>query len=607
MALTKVTGQVIKNTTDVTVGVLTVTNTLAVGGTVSIGGTLTYEDVTNVDAVGLITARNGIVVGSGITLSKDGDIFATGVTTTGSLVSNGAISGTTGTFTGDVSIPDTIVHTGDTNTKIRFPAADTVSIETAGSERVRITSDGDVGIGVNDPDAKLEVLEDVYVKGSSGDGSVGIQIRSGSSALSNQHQIRTGGGSGDQLFIEALGGSSAIVTKVAGSERLRITSDGKLGLGVASPQAVMHIEGGSEGNLLQLSNTNTGSTNSDGFVFGINSSLTYLYNRENKDITFGTNNTERVRILSTGEVGIGIDAPAKTGIQNNVKVLQIDGGDGAELILGNSTSSNVSVNHIGAIAFKNIDTSTGNAPHYAGIRCNCVDTSGNMNLKFYTGTTNFEADSPDMLIDGTGKVGIGENSPDALLHLSTGASTTCELRLQANNTGSGAGDRGRINVYSALNDGTAYQAGHVDIDRSSGTDDIAHLLVALNDGSSVAERLRITGAGDLKFNSGFGSVATAFGCRAWVYINNTSGNMSLSGNGNVSSVSDLGAGAGRVTFTNAMTDTTYCVVSGLRRQGTHDMLNVNFSNSTGNFRFDSFSNASSSNADLQGYAFAVFR
>ena len=45
MALTKVTGQVIKNTTDVTVGVLTVTNTLAVGGTVSIGGTLTYEAV----------------------------------------------------------------------------------------------------------------------------------------------------------------------------------------------------------------------------------------------------------------------------------------------------------------------------------------------------------------------------------------------------------------------------------------------------------------------------------------------------------------------------------------------------------------------------------
>ena len=82
MALTKVTGQVINTSTDVTVGVLTVTNTL------SVGGTLTYEDVTNVDSVGLITARSGvsvtggeIKVGSGITLSPDGDVFAVGVST----------------------------------------------------------------------------------------------------------------------------------------------------------------------------------------------------------------------------------------------------------------------------------------------------------------------------------------------------------------------------------------------------------------------------------------------------------------------------------------------------------------------------------------------
>ena len=210
-------------------------------------------------------------------------------------------------------------------------------------------------------------------------------------------------------------------------------------------------------------------------------------------------------------------------------------------------------------------------------------------------------------IDSAGRLGIGENSPSAQLHVSTPASTTCEIRLTSNNTGSGSGDRGRFNVYSALNDGTAYQAGYVDIDRSSGTDDIAHLLVALNDGSSVAERLRITGSGDLKFNSGFGSAGTAYGCRVWVYIDNTSGNMTLSGNGNVSSVSDNGAGSGQVYFSNAMPDTTYCVVSGLRRQGTYDMLNVNFSNSTGNFRYDSFVNGGGSNADLQGYAFAVFR
>ena len=153
MALTKVTGQVINTSTDVTVGVLTVTNTLAVGGTVSVGGTLTYEDVTNIDSVGLITARNGIVVGSGITLSKDGDVFATGVTTattfvgalTGNVtgnISGGTVAGSTGTFTGDVDIADKIIHTGDTDTAIRFPAANQITFETSGSEQLRINSLG---------------------------------------------------------------------------------------------------------------------------------------------------------------------------------------------------------------------------------------------------------------------------------------------------------------------------------------------------------------------------------------------------------------------------------------------------------------------------------
>ena len=99
-------------------------------GNVTIGGTLTYEDVTNIDSVGLITAREGIEVGArpgvaasisvdgnaifsgittiggnvkvgtGVTLSPDGDVFATGVCTATSF--SGAVSGTTGTFSGDV-------------------------------------------------------------------------------------------------------------------------------------------------------------------------------------------------------------------------------------------------------------------------------------------------------------------------------------------------------------------------------------------------------------------------------------------------------------------------------------------------------------------------
>jgi hypothetical protein len=70
---------------------ITVTNITA-NGNVSIAGTLTYEDVTNIDSVGLVTARSGLVVGTGVTLSKDGDGFFTGVTTATTFV--GSLTGT---------------------------------------------------------------------------------------------------------------------------------------------------------------------------------------------------------------------------------------------------------------------------------------------------------------------------------------------------------------------------------------------------------------------------------------------------------------------------------------------------------------------------------
>ena len=120
-------------------GTVNFVSDVSIGGTVSIAGTLTYEDVTNVDAVGLITARDGIKVGSGITLSKDGDGFFTGVITATSY-SGIDLSDVTGA-TGDFSIADKIVHTGDTDTAIRFSAADTVTVETGGSERFRVQDD----------------------------------------------------------------------------------------------------------------------------------------------------------------------------------------------------------------------------------------------------------------------------------------------------------------------------------------------------------------------------------------------------------------------------------------------------------------------------------
>jgi len=141
MALTKITGQVVDTTTDLVVGVTTVgggvsavdgffsgiitatgpvsiSTNLTVGGSLSVGGTITYEDVTNVDSVGIITARSNILVGSGVTLSPDGDIFFTGIMT-----GNG--SGLTGVANTDVIFTD----------KITLPDS------TAGSINVGLSSD----------------------------------------------------------------------------------------------------------------------------------------------------------------------------------------------------------------------------------------------------------------------------------------------------------------------------------------------------------------------------------------------------------------------------------------------------------------------------------
>ena len=96
MAFTKITAAGIGSTETVTLDGLSVINNESIGrnltvtGNATIGGVLTYEDVTNVDSVGVITARAGVLVGSGITLSKDGDIFATGVTTSTTFSGSGA-------------------------------------------------------------------------------------------------------------------------------------------------------------------------------------------------------------------------------------------------------------------------------------------------------------------------------------------------------------------------------------------------------------------------------------------------------------------------------------------------------------------------------------
>jgi|688.fasta_scaffold231615_3 hypothetical protein len=78
--------------------------------------------------------------------------------------------------------------------------------------------------------------------------------------------------------------------------------------------------------------------------------------------------------------------------------------------------------------------------------------------------------------------------------------------------------------------------------------------VALTTGGT--ERMRIDSSGNLLFNSGYGSVATAYGCRAWVNFNGT-GTVAIRASGNVSSITDFATGDYQVNITNAMPDANY--------------------------------------------------
>jgi hypothetical protein len=84
----------------------------------------------------------------------------------------------------------------------------------------------------------------------------------------------------------------------------------------------------------------------------------------------------------------------------------------------------------------------------------------------------------------------------------------------------------------------------------------------ISGGSSLtwATRLSVDTSGNLAFNSGYGSAATAYGCRAWVNFNGT-GTVAIRASGNVSSITDNGTGDYTVNFSTAMPDTNYSVAT----------------------------------------------
>jgi len=150
----------------------------------------------------------------------------------------------------------------------------------------------------------------------------------------------------------------------------------------------------------------------------------------------------------------------------------------------------------------------------------------------------------------TDRIGIGTSAPASPLQvtLSTASATTGNIYVSPVVAG-----QARYHLY---NQGSVAEW----IFGQKTSTDHSFKLSKLVSGNEL-DYLELTTVGILKFDSGYGSAAPAYGCRAWVNFNGT-GTVAIRGSGNVSSITDNGTGDYTVNFTTAMVDANYAAFVG---------------------------------------------
>ncbi len=444
-------------TVEGSIGDITANNVTGVAatftGAVNVGGVLTYEDVTNIDSVGIITARS------------------------------------------DLSIADKIIHTGDTNTAIRFPAADTITAETGGFERFRITSAGDMGLGTNSP-TNVSNYVSFTLNGTTGGN---IEFKDDNTLLGSIYNLT------DQFIVQAQGSSTPLAFRTNSAERMRIDSSGRLLLGTTtegfadvadnftiadSGNCGMTIRSGSSNvGSIYFSDATSGSGEYDGYID---------YQHSIQTLRFGTNaGTERMRIDSSGNVAIGTNSAlqssgytgvtasgstggiywfAKAGAQkgyiygadNDVTLASTDASGVIRLLTGGNYER-MRIDSSGAVTVKRASTYTTGLQHglaiqqgsatngnraglvfksldgysVAGINGVISTHSGTQSnnvgyLEFYTKPSGVAAAEERMRIDSSGRMGIGTQSPTHLLSITgTANNVNSEIRITAASVASG--------------------------------------------------------------------------------------------------------------------------------------------------------------------------
>ena len=438
MALTKVSGPLLHGSND-NLGnyvINNITGAAATFSSVSVGGTLTYDDVTSVESVGLITAKSGIHVTGGSVRVGNTTTTANGNADNlviGEITGNHGITILSGqNAVGNLFFGD-IVNNSAAGIQY-FHADNHMEFRIAGGEKVRFTSGGFVGIGTETPSKTLHVDGTIFASGAttSLDGGLRIQPNNdgtnyggviyGGAHNDNNHAIymrRGQDGLGNTVDIN----SYAIFRVLTGGalasqeERLRITNQGLIGI--------------------NYPNTTTGLTISKYGTLPVPNGNTYPYPAGKWSSTWNTTtaNNEDYWVGFTGSYNVS-SATVNICLQPNTFNFSTQQGI---YIAGEATATDAADFTVGKL----IGGSVGGASTVAGTKRATKDEL--------------------FRIKSDGKVGIGSDNPGATLDLYS-EDTEILLRLNTKPVKNGyldivsdANRRGVIRFKDSLPDGGNYR------------------------------------------------------------------------------------------------------------------------------------------------------
>lgn len=418
-----------------------------VGGDVTIPGVLTYEDVTNVDSVGIVTAQSGIhVTGGGFILNQQrSDTHA-------SLIIDKPDAGTgTLKFFNNGSASAYIQHTGAEHLHYYLPSGSGYhAFYTNGSnERLRIKSNGEI----RQENSGGSTIYELQRTDSNTTGSVGTVNFTASDGHSVASMSAMGDGDNEGAHLVFRTTSAAANNSpynAATPERLRITSAGQMGLGTNDPNSY----GGSV--KLAVANTSgtcglsiVSATNGDGNLYyadGTSGDATYRgyirYNHTLDQLRIGVAGAERLRIDDDGRVlvGPGAIATPKCGhagidIPNNDWAIIMGGSDGN----GNRANNANKDGRFAGAHYVNAEEPVGIIRCTSGASANELHMGGGTSLvnaatqiSLYTAANTTTTGGTERLrITSGGNIGINCNSPGSMLELNAAAGTKMGISLGA--------------------------------------------------------------------------------------------------------------------------------------------------------------------------------